>query len=312
MKIVVLDGYTLNPGDLSWDELAKLGSLAVYEKTKPEDTLLRIGDAEAIFTNKTLLTKKIIEKAPNLAFIGVLATGYNVVDLKAARERNIPICNVPAYSTSSVAQFVFALLLELCHHVAHHNKAVQEGRWTNSPHFCFWDTPLIEIVGKTMGIIGYGHIGQATANIARAFGMKVLAYSPSHKGPDDPTLDKVLENSDVISLHCPLTDATKHIIRRETIAKMKDGAILINTARGLLINEQDVRDALVSGKLYGAAMDVVSEEPIKADNPLLGLDNCIITPHIAWAPKEARQRLMDITVANLQAFLDGTPQNVVN
>jgi len=312
MKIVVLDGYTLNPGDLDWDGMENLGGLTVYEKTLPGDTLSRIGNAEAVFTNKTLLTREAIEKAPNLAFIGVLATGYNVVDLSAARERNIPICNVPAYSTQSVAQFVFALLLELCHHVAQHNKAVQKGRWTNSPHFCFWDTPLIELAGKTMGIIGFGRIGQTTANIARAFGMKVLAYSPSRKGPDDLTLDEVLENSDVISLHCPLNDQTKHIIRQETIAKMKDGAILINTARGPLINEQDVRDALISGKLYAAAMDVASEEPIRADSPLLGLDNCLITPHIAWAPKEARQRLMDIAVANLRAFLDGKPQNVVN
>ncbi len=312
MKIVVLDGYTLNPGDISWEELAKLGSLTVYEKTQPEDTLSRIGDAEVIFTNKTLLTREIIEKAPSLAFIGVLATGYNVVDLAAARERNIPVCNVPAYSTPSVAQFVFALLLEICHHTARHNQAVQEGRWTNSPHFCFWETPLIELAGKTLGIIGYGRIGQATANIARAFGMKVLAYSPSRKGPNDAMLEEVLENSDVISLHCPLTEATRHIIRRETIAKMKDGAILINTARGPLIHEQDLRDALQSGKLYAAAMDVATEEPIRADSPLLGLDNCLITPHIAWAPREARQRLMDITVANLQAFFSGTPQNVVN
>jgi glycerate dehydrogenase len=289
-----------------------LGSLTVYEKTLPEDTLSRIGDAEAVFTNKTLLTKDIIEKAPNLAFIGVLATGYNVVDLQAAKERNIPICNVPAYSTPSVAQFVFALLLELCHHVAHHNNAVQEGRWTNSPHFCFWDTPLIELAGKTMGIVGFGRIGQATANIAQAFGMKVLAYSPSRKGPDDLTLDEVLGNSDVVSLHCPLNDKTRHIICRESIAKMKDGAILINTARGPLINEGDLRVALISGKLYAAAMDVAAEEPIRADSPLLGLDNCMITPHIAWAPREARQRLMDISVANLRAFLDGKPQNVVN
>ena len=312
MKIVVLDGYTLNPGDLTWDGLATLGGLTVHEKTKLEDTLSRIGDAEAIFTNKTLLTREIIEKAPHLAFIGVLATGYNVVDLQAARERNIPVCNVPAYSTASVAQFVFALLLELCHHTAQHNQAVQEGRWTNSPHFCFWNTPLIELSGKTMGIIGYGRIGQATANIARAFGMHVLAYSPSRKGPTDATLNDVLEQSDVLSLHCPLTDATKHIIRRETLEKMKDGAILINTARGPLINEMDLRDALQSGKLYAAAMDVVSEEPIKEDNPLLGLDNCLITPHIAWAPKESRQRLMDITAQNLRAFLNGAPQNVVN
>lgn len=312
MRIVVLDGYTLNPGDLSWDSLAQLGSLTVYEKTPPEDTLSRIGDAQVIFTNKTLLPREIIEKAPDLAFIGVLATGYNVVDLQAARERNIPVCNVPAYSTPSVAQFVFALLLEVCHHAARHNQAVQEGRWTNSPHFCFWEAPLIELDGKTMGIIGYGRIGQATANIARAFGMKVLSFSPSRQGPGDATLDEVLENSDVISLHCPLTEATRHIIRRETIAKMKDGAILINTARGPLINEQDVREALQSGKLYAAAMDVAAQEPIQADSPLLGLDNCLITPHIAWAPREARQRLMDMTVSNLRAFLNGKPQNVVN
>ena len=312
MKIVVLDGYTLNPGDLDWVELQKLGSLTVYEKTWPEDTLTRIGDAQAVFTNKTQLTKEIIDKAPNLAFIGVLATGYNVVDLQAASLRNIPVCNVPAYSTPSVAQFVFALLLEICHYTAHHNKAVQEGRWTNSPHFCFWDTKLIELAGKTMGIIGYGRIGQATASIAKAFGMKVLAFSPSQRDSGGISLDEVLQSSDVISLHCPLNDQTKHIIRQETIAKMKDGAILINTARGPLINEQDLREALLSGKLYAAAVDVVSDEPITPNNPLLGLDNCLITPHIAWAPKEARKRLMDIVVANLKAFLDGKPQNVVN
>ncbi len=312
MKIVVLDGYTLNPGDLDWTALSSLGSLTVYDKTSPEDVLSRIGDAQILYTNKTLITKEIIDNAPNLKFIGVLATGYNVVDLVAARERSIPVCNVPAYSTSSVAQHVFALLLEICQHTGHHNQAVQEGRWTKSPHFCFWDSPLIELQGKTMGFIGFGRIGQATANIARAFGMKILAYSPSKKGNDNATLEDVLKNSDVLSLHCPLTDATKHLIRKETIAHMKDGAILINTARGPLVNEADLRQALISGKLYAAAVDVVSEEPIKADNPLLGLDNCLITPHIAWAPKEARQRLMDIAVANLKAFINESPQNVVN
>lgn len=312
MKIVVLDGYTENPGDLSWEGLEKLGELTVYDQTAPEQTLERIGDAEIIYTNKTVLTREILEKAPNLKFIGVLATGYNVVDVAAARELNIPVCNIPTYGTTAVAQFVFALLLEICHHVGHHNEAVQKGRWTQGPHFCFWDYPLIELSGKTMGIIGYGRIGRATADIAKAFGMNVLAYDAYYKGPETVSLEALLKNSDVISLHCPLTDETKNMINKDTIAQMKDGVILINTSRGPLINEADLREALLSKKVYAAGVDVVSSEPIQMDNPLLGLENCFITPHIAWAPKESRQRLMNIAVENLQAFLNGTPQNVVN
>ncbi len=312
MKIVVLDGYTENPGDLSWAGLEKLGVLTVYNITAPEQTLDRIGDAQAVYTNKTVLTGEILRKAPNLKFIGVLATGFNVVDIAAAKELNIPVCNIPTYGTTAVAQFVFALLLEICHHVAHHNGEVQKGRWTDGPHFCFWDYPLMELAGKTMGIIGYGRIGRATADIAKAFGMEVLAYDAYYKGPETVPMDVLLKKSDVISLHCPLTEETKNIINRDTIAQMKDGVILINTSRGPLIHEADLKEALLSKKVYAAGVDVVSSEPIQRDNPLLGLENCFITPHIAWAPKESRQRLMDVAVENLRAFLNGAPQNVVN
>ncbi len=311
MKIVVLDGYTENPGDLSWGPLQELGELTVYDRTPPEAVLERIGDAEAIYTNKTVLSRELIQAMPSVRFIGVLATGYNVVDVQAARERGIVVCNIPTYGTDAVAQYVFALLLELCHHVAHHAQAVQQGRWTACPDFCFWDYPLIELSGKTMGIVGYGRIGRRTAQIARAFGMQVLAYDAFVQAEECVPLDELLGRSDVVSLHCPLFPETKHIIRGETIAKMKDGAILINTSRGPLVDEAALREALTSGKLYGAAVDVVSTEPVQPDNPLLGLENCLITPHIAWAPRESRQRLMDIAVENLRCFLRGAPQNVV-
>lgn len=311
MKIVVLDGYTENPGDLSWGPLQGLGELTVYDRTPPEAVLERIGDAEAIYTNKTVLSRELIQAMPSVRFIGVLATGYNVVDVQAARERGIVVCNIPTYGTDAVAQYVFALLLELCHRVAHHAQAVQEGRWTACPDFCFWDYPLIELSGKTMGIVGYGRIGQRTAQIARAFGMQVLAYDAFVQAAECVPLDELLERSDVVSLHCPLFPETRHIIRGETIARMKDGAILINTSRGPLVDEAALREALTSGKLYGAAVDVVSTEPVQPDNPLLGLENCLITPHIAWAPRESRQRLMDIAVENLRCFLRGAPQNVV-
>ena len=311
MKIVVLDGYTENPGDLSWGPLQELGELTVYDRTPPEAVLERIGDAEAIYTNKTVLSRELIQAMPSVRFIGVLATGYNVVDVQAARERGIVVCNSPTYGTDAVAQYVFALLLELCHRVAHHAQAVQEGRWTACPDFCFWDYPLIELSGKTMGIVGYGRIGQRTAQIARAFGMQVLAYDAFVQAEECVPLDELLERSDVVSLHCPLFPETRHIIRGETIARMKDGAILINTSRGPLVDEAALREALTSGKLYGAAVDVVSTEPVQPDNPLLGLENCLITPHIAWAPRESRQRLMDIAVENLRCFLRGAPQNVV-
>ncbi|MCG8484812.1 MAG: D-2-hydroxyacid dehydrogenase [Clostridia bacterium] len=318
MKIVVLDGYALNPGDLSWNDMVQLGDLIVYDRVKNSEIIDKIDDAEIIFTNKTPITKTIIDSCPNIKFIGVLATGYNVVDVEYAASKNIPVCNIPTYGTAAVAQYVFALLLEICHNVKHHSDVVKAGRWSNCKDFCFWDYPLIELAGKTMGIIGFGRIGQNTAKIAKSFGMSVLVYSNhANKDLEDESIkyaafDKVLSCSDVISLHCPLSDSTREIINKESIAKMKNGAIIINTARGPLINEKDLKDALESGKLYGAALDVVSKEPIEKDNELLGLDNCIITPHIAWGPKEARQRLMDIAVDNLKHFIKGTPTNVVN
>ncbi|MDD3457357.1 D-2-hydroxyacid dehydrogenase, partial [Sphaerochaeta sp.] len=304
--IVILDGYTENPGDLSWDGFAELGSLTVYDRTKEEDILSRIGNADIVITNKTPLGRESIEKAPNIKYIGVLATGYNVVDTQAAKEKGIVVCNIPTYGTDAVAQFAFALLLEIAHHVQHHSDAVKQGRWTSCPDFCFWDYPLIELAGKTMGLIGYGRIGQAVARIARAFGMVVIAYD-SYQDPKHQdvyvSLDELLKRSDVISLHCPLFEATKGIINKETIAQMKDGVIILNNSRGPLIVEQDLADALNSGKVYAAGLDVVSTEPIKEDNPLLTAKNCLITPHISWAPKESRQRLMDIAVENLKAFL---------
>jgi len=312
MKIVILDGYTLNPGDLSWDGFKALGNLTVYEYTPPERIEERMKDAEIVFTNKTPLTAETIRSAGKLRFIGVLATGYNVVDTAAARERGIPVTNIPTYGTTAVAQYVFALILEICHHVAHHNRQVQQGRWTNGRDFCFWDYPLIELAGKTLGIIGYGRIGRATAAIAKAFGLRVIAYDTRVDLPEIVTLDQLLAQSDIISLHCPLLPGTQGMINRASIAKMKKGVILVNTSRGPLINEADLREALLSGQVYAAAVDVVSQEPIQADNPLLGLSNCLITPHIAWAPKESRQRLMDIAVGNLVAFVRGNAQNVVN
>lgn len=311
MKIVVLDGYTENPGDLSWSGLEALGELSVYERTPESQIAGRIEDAEIVITNKTPLNRETIMKASKLRYIGVLATGYNVVDVNAARERNIPVCNIPTYGTQAVAQFVFALLLEICHQVGHHNQAVQQGRWTRSEDFCFWDYPLIELKGKTMGIIGYGRIGRATADIARAFGMEVVAYDAFVKDSACVPLEKVWSGSDVISLHCPLTPENTGMINANTIEKMKDGVILLNTSRGKLVDEKALRDALIDGKVYAAALDVVSEEPIREDNPLLGLDNCIITPHIAWANKEARQRLMDIAVENLVSYLRGETINNV-
>ena len=312
MKIIVLDGYAANPGDLSWDALAALGELTVYDRTDAKDVVSRIGDAQVILTNKTLITQAVLEACPSLRYVGVLATGYNVVDLEAAKQQNVVVTNIPAYSTAAVAQFTFALLLELCHRVGHHADAVAQGRWTASEHFCFWDYPLMELAGKTIGLIGYGQIGQATAAVARALGMKVLAYTPRGNGPDFVPLETLLKESDVISLHCPLTPANQGMINRETIAQMKDGVLLLNTARGGLIVDQDLRDALLSGKIAAAAVDVATAEPIPADNPLLGLENCLITPHIAWAPKEARIRLMNIAVENVRQFLAGTPVNQVN
>ena len=316
MKIVILDGYTLNPGDLSWDAMQAFGELAVYDRT-PEDRIIeRIGDAEIVYTNKTPLSRQTIEQAPNLRFIGVLATGYNVVDIVAARERGIPVTNIPTYGTSAVAQFTFALLLEVCHHIGHHSEAVKAGRWTSNPDFCFWDYPLMELAGKTLGIIGFGRIGQATAKIAQGFGLRVLAYDEnvSEAGrqlAEYVSLDELLAQSDIISLHCPLFPSTTGIIRQENIARMKRGVIIINTSRGPLINEADTAAALKSGQIGYLAADVVSTEPIQADNVLLTAPNVLITPHIAWAPRESRQRLMAIAVDNLRAFLNGSIVNVV-
>lgn len=319
MKIVVLDGYAGNPGDLSWDALGKLGELTVYDRTPAEPNLVmeRIGDAEIVFTNKTPLSRQILTACPNLKFVGILATGYNIVDVGAAKELGIPVCNVPGYSTDAVAQMTLALLLEICHHVAHHSQQVHAGQWSGCEDFCFWDYPLIELAGKTMGIIGFGSIGKAVGRLARCLGMKVLAAGsrPTEEGQaiaEYVDLDTLYRESDVISLHCPLFPENREMINKESIAKMKDGAILLNTARGALIVEQDVADALNSGKLYAAGMDVAAVEPLPASSPLIGAKNCIITPHIAWATKEARQRLMDIAVHNLEAFLAGKPENVVN
>lgn len=313
--IVILDGYTLNPGDLGWEGFEAFGDVTIYDRTEQQQILSRIGSADIVITNKTPLDAQTIAKAPNLKYIGVLATGYNVVDIEAARRRGVVVTNIPTYGTDAVAQFAFAMLLEIAHHVQHHSDAVKEGRWTNHQDFCFWDYPLIELAGKTMGIIGYGRIGQAAARIARAFGMQVIAYDVSQQSGNSDVyvdLDTLLGSSDVISLHCPLFESTRGIINKDSIARMKDGVILLNNSRGPLVVEQDLADALNSGKVYAAGLDVVSEEPIKADNPLLSAKNCLITPHISWAPKESRQRLMDIAVENLKAFLEGKPQHVVS
>ena len=320
MKIVVLDGYTENPGDLSWDALAQLGELTVYDRTDPRDEALiisRMAGAELVFTNKTPITRAAIDACPRLRFISILATGYNVVDCAYAREKGIPVSNVPAYGTASVSQFSIALLLELCHHIGHHDRAVHDGRWERCADWCFWDYPLIELEGKTMGIIGFGRIGQAEGRIARALGMRVLAHDlhPTDAGrelADYVDLDTLYARADVISLHCNLTPENTGMICAASIEKMKDGVLIVNNARGPLINEADLAAALESGKVAGAALDVVSTEPIRGDNPLLHAKNCILTPHISWAPIESRQRIMDCTVENAKAFLNGTPTNVVN
>ena len=320
MKIVILDGYTENPGDLSWEGMERLGELTVHDRTPLDDEseiISRIGNAEAVVTNKTPVSAATISACRSIRYIGVLATGYNVVDTEAAKANGITVCNIPSYGTDAVGQFAIALLLEICHHIGHHDKAVHEGRWESSRDFCFWDYPLIELAGKTMGIIGFGRIGQATGRIAKALGMDILAYDeiPSESGKAIAaytTLDKLLAGSDVISLHCPLLPATRGIINKDSIARMKDGVILLNNSRGPLIVEQDLADALNRGKVYAAGLDVASTEPIKGDNPILKAKNCIITPHISWASKESRQRLMDIAVKNLERFIEGKPMNVVN
>lgn len=317
MKLVVLDGYTLNPGDLSWDSFHAVGQCEVFDRTAKEDLLTRAQDATILLTNKTPLRSDTLASLPSLKYIGVLATGYDVVDIDQARRQNIVVTNVPAYGTDSVAQMVFALILELCNHAGQHGDAVRNGAWTRSSDWCFWQRPLIEIRSKTLGIVGYGRIGQKVAQIAEAFGMNVIVTSnrrPADLAPGVQwsTLDEVFAVSDFVSLHCPLQRSTCGIVNSARIAKMKNGAFLINTSRGGLIVEEDLASALNSGKLAGAALDVLSTEPPSSSNPLLQAKNCIITPHIAWATREARARLMDIATANLKDWLDGHPQNVVS
>ena len=310
----------MDTGDLSWDGLNALGECTVYDRTSltdVEEVIQRIGDADVVYTNKTPMPKEVFERCPNIRFVGVLATGYNVVDVKTAKEKGIPVANIPTYGTASVGQFAIALLLEICHHIGHHNEAVHEGKWEHNPDWCFWDYPMIELYGKTAGIIGLGRIGQATAKLLNALDMEVIAYDAHEseagkKLAEYVSLDELFARSDVIFLHCPLFPATEGIINKENIAKMKDGVILINNSRGQLVVEQDLADALNSGKVYAAGLDVVSTEPIKGDNPLLTAKNCIITPHISWAAQASRQRIMDITVDNIKAFLEGNTVNQVN
>lgn len=320
MKMVVLDGYTLNPGDLTWDDLEQFGDLKVYDRTdfNTETIIKTIGDAEVVFTNKVPIGKDVLSQVPNLKYIGVLATGYNIIDIETANKLNIMVTNVPDYGTASVAQFTMGLLLEMCHHIGDHNRAVQKGEWTKSLDFCFWNTPLIELAGKTMGIIGFGRIGQATAKVAQAFGLKILAYNRSkdYSLESDTCkyveLDELFGISDIISLHCPLTETTKGIINQQNISKMKSGVMLINTSRGGLVIEEDLKNALNSGKVAMAAVDVVSTEPMKENNPLFKAKNCIITPHIAWATIESRTRMMGIVCDNLKAYISGKPINVIS
>ncbi len=317
MRIVVLDGYTLNPGDLSWGRLEALGDCSVYDRTALEDIVERAGDAEIVLTNKTVLSADVIRHLMRLRYIGVLATGYNVVDVEAANERGIPVTNVPSYGTTSVAQMVFAHLLNLTQHVAHHARTVRDGRWAACPDFCYWDMPLLELAGLTLGIVGFGRIGRAVAGLAQAFGMKVIVHDvivPAEmpEGCRMVELEDVFREADVLSLHCPLTPRTGKLVNAERLALMKPTAFLINTSRGPLIDEPALADALNAGRLAGAGLDVLSAEPPAADNPLLKAKNCYITPHIAWATRSARQRLLSIAIDNVAAFIAGRPQNVVN
>ena len=319
MKAVVLDGYTENPGDLSWDWLGKLGEYTVYDRTPggEAEIIRRIGEADVVITNKVPISDAVIDACPGLKYIAVTATGYNVVDYEYAKRRGIPVSNVPAYGTAAVAQFAIAMLLEICHHIAHHSQAVHEGRWEHAEDWCFWDYPLIELDGKTLGIIGFGRIGQQTGRIAKALGMTVLASGsrPTESGraiAEYVEQAELFTRADVIALHCPLFPETQGIINKDSIAKMKDGVIIINNSRGGLVVEQDLADALNSGKVAAAGLDVVSTEPIKGDNPLLTAKNCIITPHISWASKEARERSMACTEQNVRAYVVGSPVNVIN
>lgn len=318
MKIVVLDGYVLNPGDLSWSNLASLGELIVYDRTKPGEVIERIADAEIIYTNKTVINEEIITACPNLKFIGVLATGYNVVDIVAAKKNKIVVTNIPDYGTTAVAQFTFGLILELCHRIGLHSDSVKQGKWSNNSDFSYCLTPQIELKDKILGIIGFGKIGKAVLKIAQAFGLKVVistAYPQEqylNENVKFVTTTELIKISDIISLHCPLTTQNEKLINKDRIKEMKDGVMIINTARGGLIDEKALAEGLTTRKVLGAALDVVSAEPISSNNPLLKAPNCIITPHIAWAPKEARQRLMDIAVLNLEKYLEQTPINIVN
>lgn len=316
MKIVALDGYAANPGDLSWDELKALGECVIYDRTAPEEVLERAADAEVVLTNKVVITADMMAALPQLKYIGVMATGYNIVDIDAARERGIIVTNIPSYSTASVAQMVFAHILNIAQQVQHHSEAVHQGRWTSSKDFCFWDTPLIELRGKKIGIVGLGHTGYTTARIAIGFGMEVYAYTSKSSFQLPPEikkmeLDQLFSECDVISLHCLLTDKTRELVNAARLKLMKPTAILINTGRGQLVNEQDLADALNNGQIYAAGLDVLSQEPPKADNPLLTARNCYITPHIAWASAAARERLMRILLDNLKGYIEGKVINNV-
>lgn len=317
MKIVILDGYSVNPGDLSWEELEACGELTVYDRTNTEDILKRTKNADAILTNKVVISSEIIDKLPNLKYIGVLATGYNVVDIEAAKKRGITVTNVPAYSTNSVVQMTFAHILNLTNRVAHYAHENRKGKWSASPDFCYWDTNLGEIAGKTLGVVGLGNIGYKVACIARDFGMDVFACTSKNSADLPDGIQKVTFNgllgiSDILTLHCPLTPQTKEMINKDTLSQMKRGALLINTGRGALVNDKDVAQALREGQLGGYGADVMTQEPPKPDNPLLSAPNAYLTPHIAWATLEARKRLVSIASANVAAFVQGSPKNVVS
>ncbi len=317
MKIVILDGYTANPGDLSWSKLEEMGALTVYDRTAKEDVISRTKEADIVLTNKVCLGRQELEQLPRLTYIGVLATGYNVVDLQAASEHGIVVTNVPAYSTESVAQMVLAHLLCITHHVEHYVQENREGRWTNSQDFCYWDQPLVELHGKTFGIVGLGHIGRRVAEIAHAFGMQVIAHTSKASSElpayiNKVSLEELLTKSDVLSLHCPLTDSTHHLINEQSLSQMKSSAILINTGRGPLIDDAAVAQTLNDGRLYAYCADVLTTEPPHKNNPLLSCPRAFITPHIAWATQEARSRLIDIATSNVKAFIEGKPQNQVN
>lgn len=313
MKLVILDGHAVNPGDLPWDDFKNLADITVYERSKPEEVISRIGDADAVFLNKIIITKEILDACPNLKYIGVLATGYNVIDLDAARSHKITVTNIPSYSTDSVAQHVFSFILNFTNQVSLHNASVQNGDWIRCPDFCYWNAPLTELKGKTLGIFGYGNIGKRVSEIAKVFGMNVICSTrtPKENMPPMVSFEELLSKSDFVSLHAPLTDKTKNIINKDTLSLMKKSAYLINTARGGFVVEKDLAECLKKGQIAGYAADVLLEEPMAKDNPLLNAPNCVITPHIAWAPLETRKRLQEIALNNLKAFISGKPVNVV-